>query len=172
MISKILKWFLILVGTVVVTIVLFFVFMRFHDGPMEIIAGGPFKTGDLVQGSEPDWSFIKDRPTVEFQLFDPETSRTIWIAVNDNKLYLISGYMKTGLGKIWKQWPHYAERDNRALLRVDGKIYERELVRLNADDFNDGIAGEFNRKYHAGLTKNDIATDSAWLYELAPRQRD
>lgn len=169
MIPKILKWFLILIGTVVVTIVLFFVYMRFHDGPMEIIAGGPFKTGELVQGPEPDWSFIKDRPTIEFQLFDPETSRTIWVAVNDNKLYLVSGYMKTGLGKIWKQWPHYAEKNDQALLRVDGKLYERKLVRLTADDFNDGIAGEFNRKYNAGLTRDTIANDSAWFYELAPR---
>jgi hypothetical protein len=169
MISKILKWFLILIGTVVFTIVLFFVYMRFHDGPMEIIAGGPFKTGELAQGPEPDWSFIKDRPTIEFQLFDPETSRTIWVVVNDNKLYLMSGYMKTGFGKIWKQWPHYAERDNRALLRVDGKIYERKLVRLSGNDFSDGIAGEFSRKYNAGLTKEDIDSNSAWFYELAPR---
>jgi hypothetical protein len=169
MISKILKWFLILIGTVVFTIVLFFVYMRFHDGPMEIIAGGPFKTGELAQGPEPDWSFIKDRPTIEFQLFDPETSRTLWVVVDNNKLYLMSGYMKTGFGKIWKQWPHYAERDNRALLRVDGKIYERKLVRLSGNDFSDGIAGEFSRKYNAGLTKEDIDSNSAWFYELAPR---
>jgi hypothetical protein len=169
MIPKILKWFLILIGTVVFTIVLFFVYMRFHDGPMEIIAGGAFQTGELVQGPEPDWSFIKDRPTIEFQLFDPETSRTLWVAVDDNKLYLISGYMKTGFGKIWKQWPHYAERDNRALLRVDGKIYERKLVRLSGNDFSDRIAGEFNRKYNAGLTKKEIDSNSAWFYELAPK---
>jgi hypothetical protein len=169
MISKILKWFLILIGTVVFTIVLFFVYMRFHDGPMEIIAGGPFKTGELVQGPEPDWSFIKDRPTIEFQLFDPETSRLLWVAVDNNKLYLVSGYMKTGFGKIWKQWPHYAEKDNRALLRVDGKIYERKLVRLSGDSLSAGIAGEFNRKYNAPLTKEDIDSNSAWLYELAPR---
>jgi hypothetical protein len=143
--------------------------MRFHDGPLEIIAGGPFKTGELVQGPEPDWSFIKDRPTIEFQLFDPETSRTLWVVVDNNKLYLMSGYMKTGFGKIWKQWPHYAERDNRALLRVDGKIYERKLVRLSGDSLSTGIAGEFNRKYNRVLTKEDIDSNSAWLYELAPK---
>ncbi|MFP6808867.1 MAG: hypothetical protein VB957_17055 [Pseudomonadales bacterium] len=169
MISKILKWSLILVGTVVVTIGLFFGYMRFHDGPMEIIAGGPFTTGELAIGDEPDWSFIKDRLTVEFQLYEPETSRTIWIAVDENKLYLISGYMKTGFGKIWKQWPHYVEKDNRALLRVDGKIYERKLIRLGADDLNDKIISEFNRKYKTGLSREGIASNSAWLYELAPR---
>ncbi len=169
MLAKILKWFLILIGTVVVTILLFFGYMRFHDGPMEIIAGGPFTSGELYTGEEPDWTFVKDRPTVEFQLFEPETSRTIWIAVNDNKLYLISGYMKTGYGKIWKQWPHYAEKNNKALLRIDGKIYERQLIRLTAEDFNEGIAAEFNRKYNSGLGREAIASNSAWLYELAPR---
>ncbi len=169
MISTILKWFLVLTGTITLAIALFFVYMRFHDGPMEIIAGGPFTTGELVSGPEPDWSFIKDRATVEFQLLEPPTSRTIWLAVVDNRIYVISGYMKTGIGKLWKQWPHYAERDNRALLRVDGKIYERKLIRLTADDFNEGIEQEFNRKYHAGLDREAIASGSAWLYELAPR---
>jgi hypothetical protein len=77
--------------------------------------------------------------------------------------------MKTGFGKIWKQWPHYAERDNRALLRVDGKIYERKLVRLSGDSLSPAIAGEFNRKYNAALTKEEINSNSAWLYELAPK---
>ena len=169
MIPKILKWFLILIGAVVFTIVMFFVYMRFHDGPMEIIAGGPFKTGQLVQGPEPDWSFIKDRPTIEFQLLDPETSRMLWVAVDNNKLYLFSSYMKTGFGKIWKQWPHDAEKDNRTLLRVDGKIYERKLVRLGGNDLSDIISGEFDRKYNYDLTKELIDSNSVWFYELAPR---
>ena len=39
MFTKILTWFLILIGAIAVSIALFFFSMRFHDGPMEIIAG-------------------------------------------------------------------------------------------------------------------------------------
>ena len=170
MFSKVLKWFLILIGIIVTLSVLFFVYMRFHDGPIEIISGGAFQTGEQVEGPEPDWSFLVDRATVEFQLMEPATSRVIWLAVVDNRLFVISGYMKTGIGKIWKQWPHYVEQDNRALLRVDGKIYERTLIRLTAEDFNDRIGSEFTRKYGAELKKEDIVSGSTWFYEMAPRQ--
>jgi hypothetical protein len=170
MFSKVLKWFLILVGVIVAISVLFFVYMRFHDGPIEIISGGPFQAGELIEGPEPDWSFLVDRATVEFQLMKPASSRLLWLAVVDNRLYIISGYMRTGIGKIWKQWPRYAEQDDRALLRVDGKIYKRTLVRLTADEFDDNIGSEFSRKYGADLKKEDVASGSTWLFEMAPRQ--
>ena len=169
MFTRILTWFLILIGAIAVSIALFFVSMRFHDGPMEIIAGGPFQSGELVQGPEPDWSFIKDRATVEFQILDPPTSRVIWLAVHENKLYVTSSYMKTGFGKMWKKWPRHVERDNRALLRVDGKIYERQLIRLTADDWQDGIKSEYIRKYNQRYDKESIASGAIWFYELAPR---
>ncbi len=33
---------------------------RFADGPIAIIAGGPFTSGELITGPEPDWSFVRD----------------------------------------------------------------------------------------------------------------
>jgi len=169
MIIKIVKWLLILLGVIAAAITLFFVYMRYHDGPIENISGGPFSTGQLVQGTETDWSFIKDRATFEFQTMDPETSRTVWFAVVENKLYVGSAYMKTDIGKIWKQWPHYIERDNRALLRVDGKIYERKLIRLSADQVKETVTAEFMRKYNAPLNRQAVASGDVWLFELAPR---
>jgi hypothetical protein len=101
---------------------------------------------------------------------EPATSRVIWLAVVGNRLFVISGYMKTGYGKIWKQWPRYVEQDNRALLRVDGKIYKRSLIRLTGEQFSEKIASEFSRKYGAELKREDISSGSAWLFEMAPRQ--
>jgi hypothetical protein len=49
---------------------------RFHDGPIALIPGGPFTSGTLVAGPEPDWSFVHDVREVQFQLLDPERSRT------------------------------------------------------------------------------------------------
>lgn len=35
-----------------------------------------------------------------------------WLAVHDDRLFLISGYMTTGYGRTWKRWPHHAAEDD------------------------------------------------------------
>jgi len=70
---------------------------------------------------------------------------------------------------MWKQWPVEAERDGRALLRIDGKIYKRHLVRLPTDsDVVPFIIAELNRKYQAHTTVEDVEANGTWLFELAP----
>ena len=103
------------------------------DGPNRVFSGGELVSGDLHAGPEPDWSFVNQLPTIEMQLLDPAKSRRIWIAEYDNKIYVWSGYMGSTVGKIWKQWPVQAERDGRAVLRIDGKRYERQLVRVQSE---------------------------------------
>ena len=92
-----------LVVAVLIGVVLFAA--RFNDGPLEIIAGGELIAGELHSGEEPDWSFIRDLNTVEFQLLNPARSRTTWIMEADGRVFIPSGYMTTWWGKIWKKWP-------------------------------------------------------------------
>ena len=66
---------------------------------------------------------------VEFQLLEPARSRITWILDHEGRAYIPSGYMTTWWGRIWKQWPHEAERDPRILLRIGDSLYERRLVR-------------------------------------------
>jgi hypothetical protein len=127
--KRILKWAGIVLAVLTLTIVLFLVSARFHDGPLAIVAGGPFKTGELTPAPA-DWSFLTDRSTLEFQTMVPAQSRTVWLAVHEQRLFLVSGYMTTGYGAIWKQWPHYLENDDRIILRIDGKLYEQRLQRI------------------------------------------
>ena len=35
------------------------------DGPSAVFGGGPLVAGELVTGSEPDWSFARDIGTIE-----------------------------------------------------------------------------------------------------------
>ncbi len=83
-----LKWLLGIVVIFVISFSLFLISMSFHDGPMEIFAGGTFKTGNLVSGPEPDWNEIKDRATIQLQSIEPPRSRVTWLAVIDGKLYV------------------------------------------------------------------------------------
>ena len=103
---------------------------RFSDGPSVIFSGGPLVAGELVTGPEPDWSFVRDVRTFELQLLNPPRSRTLWIVEHEGKLYINSNYMGGLRERLWKRWPAQAERDGRAIMRIEGKRYERELVRI------------------------------------------
>ena len=119
--------------------------VRSHDGPMEILAGGRFQTGELVTAPN-DWSFLTDHTTIEMQTMAPPRSRTMWLAVYDNRLFVISSYMNSRVGKIWKKWPNQVKDNNLAIVRADGKLYELQLVRHNEGEFIDGVIKRFNEK--------------------------
>jgi hypothetical protein len=144
---------------------------RFADGPIAIIAGGPFTSGELVSGPEPDWSFVRDVREVEFQLLDPARSRTTWILHHEGKAYIPCGYMTTWWGKIWKRWPLEAEKDPRILLRIGDALYERQLVRIQEGPILAPLLAELSRKYAGGreIPMEAVTSGYLWLYELAPR---
>lgn len=162
----------LIAGLLLLVVAVVFIGARFADGPIEILAGGPFRTGVLHQGPEPDWSFLADRPTVEFQLEVPARSRTTFVMVHDGRLFIPSGYMTTWWGRIWKHWPYQAESNPNALLRVDGELYERTLRRIQDGPDVAPVLAELGRKYGSGDPVPREALDSGylWLFELAPRE--
>lgn len=177
-----LKWlFYVAAGLALVVGVLVFA-ARFADGPFGIIPGGEFASGERYVGPEPDWSFVKDRQEVEFQLMDPERSRTTWIVEHEGRIYIPCGYMNSTWGRMWKQWPIEAEKDGRAVLRVDGVLYDRQLVRIRTGEQVPVLLSELGRKYLYGDAdlapeaqaralaggEQQIADGSLWIFELAP----
>ncbi len=143
---------------------------RFADGPWGMVAGGPFTTGEVYVGREPDWSFVADIPTVELQSVEPARSRTTWIVHHDGRAFIPCGYLDSLWGRIWKQWPIEAERDGRAIVRIDGVLYERYLVRVGDAATIRAVAQKVIRKY-LGDSGDDIPDEPAglWVFELAPR---
>lgn len=174
-----LRWMLLIAGGAALALGLLVVGIlvaaRFHDGPFDgalaIVAAGPFESGELHTGPEPDWSFLRDHGTVEFQLLDPPRSRTTWIMEHDNRIFIVSGYMNTWYGKIWKHWPAEAEEDGRILLRVDGTLYPRRMQRVMEGDFVRPVLDELSRKYLGGaeVPMSEITTGNLWMFELLPR---
>lgn len=139
------------------------------DPPSAFFGGGPLVDGELVTGPEPDWSFVGDVALADLQLVDPPRSRVLFIADYDGKLYVVSGYMGSFLGRLWKRWPLQAERDGRAVVRIEGKRYERTLVRIRSDaDVVAGVTAELGRKY-GGADPGAVESGDMWLFELAPR---
>ncbi len=169
--KSILRITLGLLGSLVLLLVLAVIGARFADGPIAIIAGGPFTSGKLVTGPEPDWSFARDIQEVEFQLVDPPRSRTTWILEHEGRIYIPCGYMTTSWGKIWKQWPIEALKDGRAILRIGDKLYERELVRIEEGPLTASLTAELGRKYPVAgeIGPEAVTSGYLWLFELAPR---
>ncbi len=160
-----------LLGSLVLLIVVALIGARFADGPIALIPGGPFTSGELVTGPEPDWSFARDIQEVEFQLVDPPRSRTTWILEHEGRIYIPCGYMTTTWGKVWKQWPIEALEDGRAILRIGDKLYERELVRIEEEPLLAPLTAELSRKYLGGadIGPETQPSGSLWLFELAPQ---
>ena len=142
---------------------------RFADGPNQVFSGGPLEAGELHTGPDPDWSVVSDVVTIEMQLLDPPLSRRIWTAEFDGKLYVWSGYMGTTVGRLWKHWPIQAERDGRAVIRIDGVRYERQLVRITSGDVLDGITAAITSKYPSLTTRAGVEAGDVWLFEARPR---
>jgi hypothetical protein len=142
---------------------------RFGDGPTAIIPGGPLVSSALYSGPEPDWTFARDLSELEFQLEEQDSSRTLWLLVVDEKLYVVSGYMNSTIGKLWKHWPMAAEKDGRAMIRLDGKRYERRLVRTFDEATVAALAAEANRKYGAAMSADAATTGDVWFFEVLPR---
>jgi hypothetical protein len=142
---------------------------RLADGPNQVFSGGPLEAGRLHTGPEPDWSVVSAVGTIEMQLLEPPRSRRIWTAEYDGKLYVWSGYMSTAVGRLWKHWPIQAERDGRAVIRIDGVRYERQLVRITSGDVLDGITAAITSKYPSQTTRAAVESGGVWLFEAAPR---
>ena len=167
------QWLLGFIFTIFIAVGAVMILVRSHDGPMEILPGGPFQTGELL--TTPDgWSFLSDHKTLEMQTMAPPGSRTMWLAVYDNRLFVIStwrsrGYMNSRVGKILKQWPHQIMENNLAIVRTNETLYELQLIRHHKGEFIDGALKQFNQKYGQSLSTESIASGHTRLFELIGR---
>jgi hypothetical protein len=149
------------------------------DGPSVLFPGGALVSGPLHEGPEPDWSFTDDVFTIELQTSEPVSSRRIFVMESGGKVYVPSGYMRSFLGKLWKDWAFDVEEGSSlAVARVDGVRYERELVRLKDPALADGVAAKLAQKYAGGASPEavaqitqSIADGDTWIFEMAPRSQ-
>ncbi|MYH14100.1 MAG: hypothetical protein F4149_02855 [Gammaproteobacteria bacterium] len=144
---------------------------RFADGPLEMIAGGPFTSGELQSKPPADWSFMRDAETIEFQSLEPPRSRTVWVLAHEGRMFIPCGYMNSTWGRIWKKWPVEAERDGRIITRIDGKLYNQNLVRIQEGPILEPLLAEMSRKYAGGqpIPVEVVTSGAFWFFEVTPR---
>ena len=137
---------------------------RSADGPIGPIPGGPLEAGALVSEPDVDWSLATggeierqfDAPLlIELQLVEPPGSRITGVMLYDGQLYVpcdlgfswarFSGPQRWILHLIYlaKRWHEDAVRDGRVVLRIEGKRYQRQAVRVTDPELLATLRSEF-----------------------------
>ena len=140
---------------------------RFSDGPIGPFAGGPFERGERVERSLKNWDVYRGVREADLQLEQPPRSRRVWIIVDDGNLYVPAGFIKSV--PFWKQWPHEAMENGRALIRMDDKIYPVELVRVQNPSLYRKLLELLSRKYDLPEPEGEPDKEDTWVFHLAPR---
>ena len=97
------------------------------DGPSRLFPGGALVSGELHSGAEPDWSFTDDVFSIELQLENPLGSRKIFVMESGNKVYVPSGYMRSTLGRLWKDWAFKAEEGDGLAVALEALGHRLEM---------------------------------------------
>ena len=187
---RILRWLGIalvaLVAVLVAALIGIGVVARFSDGPIGPFPGGPLSTGTLVSEPDVDWSFAHGRE-IELQLVEPPGSRTTGIMVHEAQLYVpcdlgfmwgrFSGRTRWMLHLIYvfKRWHEDALRDGRVVLRIAGKRYERQAVRVTDPELLARLRlqlEEMARQWVSPEPLGEAPTDGPkdiWFFRMDPR---
>ncbi len=135
---------------------------RFNDGPLAIFAGGPFSEGELVELTWHDATFLADVEELEWQLEEPPRSRITWVVVHDRMAYIPCGMPEF---RLWKQWPHEAVQDGRAIFRIDGKLHRRHLVKVDDPALEAKLRTQTGEKYGVEDYPGEL-----WFFRVDPRR--
>jgi len=138
---------------------------RFSDGPIAVFPGGPLESGAWVAEPVADWSFVRKVGEIELQLLEPARSRITWIVAHQGSAYVPCGFLDVPL---WKQWPHQARADGRAIVRIQGRRYPVTLERVEDPELFQALSGEAADKYGFG-SEGPADPDAVWFFRLAPR---
>ena len=160
---RVLKWLGIgILGIAVLAACLVFA-ARFGDGPLGPLPGGPM-SGERVTEPVTDWGFVAERDTVELEV-NPDWPRSIttWVLADGGRAYIPAGFAAR------KTWPAQVAGDGRVVLRVDGKLYERQAVRVTDEGLVEELRALLIRKYDLDPEGN-FASPATWFFRLDPRQ--
>jgi hypothetical protein len=153
----------VLIGLVVVAALAggLAVIARSSDGPLGPFPGGKL-SGTTVSEPVTDWSAILagvDHLEIEVDPTAPRSLTTSYI-LRDGVLYVPS------LFAAHKSWPKQVQRDGRVVVRVHGRLYERQAVRVT-DPVE--IRALVRAGHPATPDDLDVGDLSTWYFRMEPR---
>jgi hypothetical protein len=129
----------------------------YWDGPFTRIPGGAF-SGEPYRGPEPDWGDVADRGTVELQV-DPGQPHSVTVGVVE-----LGGevFVPATLRPDEKRWSLALLDDPRAVLRVDGRLFERVAERVDDPGLFADLIDRAKQKYNPSY----FEPDKTWFFRL------
>ena len=137
----------------------------FSDGPIGMLPGGPFKSGEMLPTPK-DWSFAKSVEVIELETHG--YSRTVWVVVDNRKrAYIPASQSFPPL----KKWHKEVLKDPKATVRIEGKRYPvtLEFIPPKHPDYSNAI-GYLVDKYRGNVPTSNENADPAFLFKLNPRR--
>lgn len=133
------------------------------DGPVGIFAGGPLRSGPLVDFAAVDWPALDRLHDLELELVGEARSRTLWFSVHDGIPYVACDL--DCVGGVLERWPQQVERDDRVVVRIDGRRVLGRVVHVphGTEEYARVRAGR-ERKFSGeggGIAAAETATHNA-----------
>lgn len=162
-VRRLARWTLVLVAIALVSTVALRVAARFSGGPLGVVPGGRLD-GPLAVDQDPDWSFTGNVRTIAVEVSpDDPLSVTTWVFTLDGALYVAADFFNPV-----KRWPHRALADPRVRLRIDGRIYERNAVRVHDPALIERLRRAIADKYD--IADGGLASKvDVWFFRMDPR---
>jgi len=129
------------------------------DGPVFVFAGGPLRSGELVDFADVDWDALDDRHELELEIVAAGSSRTLWFSVHDGVPYVACDLDCIG-GRLTR-WPQQIERDDRVVIRIDGRRVEGRLIHVPHGSTEYEIARSVRERKYSGDEGGRAAAETA-----------
>ena len=123
-----LRGFAVIVGLLVAALAGGAFLLSRADGPVFVFAGGPLRSGELVDFAVVDWDRLDVLHELELEIVGGESSRTLWFSVHEGVPYVACDLDCIG-GRLTR-WPQQIERDDRVVIRIDAKRVEGQLTHV------------------------------------------
>ena len=134
---------------------------RYSDGPIGPLPGGKLH-GERVTDPDVAWAEVTGGVShIELEV-SPNRPRSITTSymIHDGKLYVPS------MLAARKQWPQEAVADDRVVLRIGGKLYERRAVRVTDRHELRALIGASQEVTGATPAPDALST---WYFRMDPR---
>ena len=137
---------------------------RFHDGPIGPLPGGRLISGQVTDFTTVDLGFLRNLSEIELQLEEPLSSRITWVLVDNEDVYVPTGFMNW---QVWIRWPYLAQRDGRAIARISGRRHFVQLDRVTDTLLLTRLLRHLEGKYNRPRQASNF--DRIWFFRLSPR---
>ena len=129
------------------------------DGPVNRIAGGPFKQASL-DGRFASAAALEMAPGVELEVgLDSRPSVNVAVIVHDGVIYV-----PATLDPAAKRWPRAIEDNPAVRIRTGGAVFDAHASRVTDATLHATLAALGAAKYSAGY----FEPERTWFFELQP----